>query len=63
MVIMDLLLVIVSGVFLFFLDIILTLRDFSIYVVRLDPVVCMYLGDLLLGQEADQRCTGKVLGN
>jgi hypothetical protein len=49
MVIMDLLLVMVSRFFLFFLDIILTLSDFSIYVFRLDPTVCMYLGDLLLG--------------
>lgn len=49
MVIMDLLLVMVSGFFLFFLDIILTLSNFSIYVFCLDPAVCMYLGDLLLG--------------
>ena len=57
----DLLLVMVSGFFLFFLDIILTLSDFSIYVFRLDPAVCMYLGDLLLGEEADQRYTGKLI--
>jgi hypothetical protein len=57
----DLLLVMVSGFFLFFLDIILTLSDFSIYVFRLDPAVCMYLGDLLLGEEANQRYTGKLI--
>ena len=54
MVIMDILLVMVSGFFLFFLDIILTLGNFSIYVFCLGPAVeevavCIYLGDLLLG--------------